>query len=365
MRRRCLLMHIHSLAGGGAEKVFARIASGFAQRGDRVLLVVDRRAEEWLSLVDPAVELIALPPGRARSALALARIIRREAPDFSISALGYSNLKLTIAAGMAGQLSRTILTYHGFFEQEPGLLSRLGYLFAPLLVRATAATVVVSNAMRDELIGRFRAPAKQVSTLYNPALPHDAPPPVTAHDLAAREPRVVAIGRLVPDKGYACLLRAFARIDDPRSTLTILGVGPELDALQRQARDLGLAERVEFPGFVLDTDSYLSSARCFALASSHETFSLALVEALSHGLPVVATRSGGPSEIVNSPSVGSLVAVGDEESLAAGISAALADPGDPAPRQARAADFTLDAALDAYDALMQRVASEARSLSGP
>lgn len=361
MRQRRLLMHIHSLAGGGAENVFARLASGFAARGDRVLFVVDRQANEWISLIGPGVELIVLPDGRIRSAIALARLIRRESPDISMSALSFSNLKLSLAAALAGHLSRTILTYHGFIENEVGLLSRVGYRSTRRLVRASAATVAVSNALRADLIERFRAPPEKLWTIHNPALPRQRPAPLDAAILAAREPKIVAIGRLVPDKGYDRLIRAFARVDEPRATLTILGVGPELHSLRRLSQAVGVADRVEFPGFVSDAGAYLSGARCFALSSHHETFSLALVEALSHGLAVVATRSGGPTEILNSPELGQLVPVDDEAALAAAISEALAHPGDPAPRQARAADFTLDAALDGYDALMKRAAAAAQA----
>ena len=161
------------------------------------------------------------------------------------------------------------------------------------------------------------------------------------------------MGRLAPDKDYTTLLRAFARLPGSETRLVILGEGPERTKLQDEAQALGVAERVSLPGFKRDIESELARARCFALSSRRETFSLACVEALAHGLPVVATDCGGPSEILGKHEFGALVPVGDVEGLAQAIKAALAQPGDPVPRQDRARDFSLDAALDAYDSVIR------------
>ena len=131
--------------------------------------------------------------------------------------------------------------------------------------------------------------------------------------------------------------------------------------LEAEARALGVAERVEMPGFSTDVGARLDAARCLAVSSRREAFSLGCVEGLAHGLPVVATACGGPAEILTAPQLGALVPVGDDAALARALAAALAAPGDPAPRQARARDFSLAAALDRYDALIGEVVRHARS----
>ena len=118
------------------------------------------------------------------------------------------------------------------------------------------------------------------------------------------------------------------------------------------------------PGFESDVAARLDAARAFALSSRREAFGLACVEALAHGLPVVATDCGGPAEILVAPAQGTLVPVGDVEALARALAAALADPGDPRPRQARARDFSLEAALGRYHALIGDVIMRARSPAG-
>jgi glycosyltransferase involved in cell wall biosynthesis len=351
--RRKLLFYTHGLTSGGAERVVARLATGFAARGDHVLLAVDFEAQENSHLLSPKVDLRVLPRGHVQSTLALARLLRRESPDASISAISVSNLKHAVAAVIAGRINRSILTYHGFYLSEHERLSNIGYRLTPVLSRLAGATVAVSDQLRKDLIANFNAPADKVTTIHNPAAPEPFPDRLSLEELAARSPTVVSMGRLAPDKDYTTLLRAFARLPGSETRLVILGEGPERTKLQDEARALGVAERVSLPGFKRDIESELARARCFALSSRRETFSLACVEALAHGLPVVATDCGGPSEILGKHEFGALVPVGDVEGLAQAIKAALAQPGDPVPRQDRARDFSLDAALDAYDSVIR------------
>jgi glycosyltransferase involved in cell wall biosynthesis len=359
--RRALLFYTHALVGGGAERVWARLASGFAARGDEVTFAVDFEAQEALPLLAKGVTLEVLPRGHLAATRALARLIAARRPAASLSAISVSNLKHALAAGIARRGDRAILSYHGFFASEPERLSRLGYRLTPLLTRATGATVAVSQALREDLLARFHAPAGKTTTIYNPAAPEPFPAPLDAAALAARPPLAVALGRLAPDKDFVTLLRAFARLADPEARLVILGEGRERARLDAEIGALGLAGRVALPGFAANPSDVLAKARVLALSSRREAFSLVCVEALAHGLPVVATDCGGPREIVDEPALGDIVAVGDVEAISQALAARLADPGDPAPRRARARDFALEAALDGYDRLIRVVVAQARS----
>ena len=363
-RPRTLLFYLPALLGGGAERVWARLASAFAARGDAVAFVVDFEATQSAPFLSRDVALEVLPRGHFQSTLALARSIAARRPDATLSALAVANLKHAIAATLAGRRDRAILAYHGFSESEPQLLSRIGYRLTPLLSRLCAATVAVSVALRHDLIARFVVPERRVHTIYNPAAPEPFPESLAAAALAARPKTVVALGRLVPDKDFVTLLRAFARLDDRDARLVILGEGPERARLEAEAWGLGIAARVDMPGFLSDVAARLDAARVLALSSRREAFGLVCVEALAHGLAVVAADCGGPAEILTAPAHGTLVPVGDVEALARALAAALADPGDPAPRQARAREFSLEAALDRYDALIGDVIARARSPVG-
>ena len=134
--------------------------------------------------------------------------------------------------------------------------------------------------------------------------------------------RLACIGRLVPEKGHDVLLRALALLRDAGTpvTLQIVGDGPRREALVALAEKLGIADAVTLSGR-LPREGLLHALRqadVFVMPSLREGFGVALVEAMATGLPVVATRSGGPEEIVRL-SDGVLVAPGDAEALAAGI----------------------------------------------
>lgn len=361
MAQRSLLFYTHALVGGGAERVWARLASGFAARGHKVTFVVDFHAEENLPYLSKDVRLIVLPRRHPLATEGLAYLLKSMTPDIVLSAISISNLKLALASLWAGYAKRSILSYHGFYENEPQLLSRLGYRFSRYLTSATGATIAVSNSLRDDMITRFKVNPRKLTTIYNPAAIEPFPATITRADLVARPPHVVAIGRMVADKDFSFMVRAFALTRTPHAELTIFGEGPERARVSALARELGIADRVHLPGFSSKVYQTLAGARCFALASMHETFSLALVEALSFGLPAIVTRSGGPPEVLGSPDLGRIIAIGDAEAYARALDDVLAEPGDPAPRQARARQFSLDAALDHYDSLIEQVIIQAEA----
>jgi glycosyltransferase involved in cell wall biosynthesis len=363
MTRRKLLLYTHALVGGGAERVWARLASGFAARGHAVDFLVDFEARENLPFLSKDVRLRILPKGHAAATLRLAQILRAEPPDASLSAISVSNLKHACAATLAGRRDRAIISYHGFYESEAERLSNISYRLTHPLSQAVGATVAVSESLRADLMSRFAVAPERVATIYNPAAPDPFPAPLSAAALSARENVVVAIGRLAPDKDFGILLEAFARLQTKDARLVVLGEGPERGVLEAQMRALGLDARVSMPGFVADVGAELERARCFVVSSRRESFSLACVEALAHGLPCVATDCGGPPEIVNAPELGTIVPVGDVSALARAIDAQLATSGWIAERQARAQVFALDAALDAYSVLIDRVIAHARTPS--
>lgn len=131
--------------------------------------------------------------------------------------------------------------------------------------------------------------------------------------------RFVTITRLTRQKNITTLLHAFARVaaEEDDTALSIVGDGPERSSLERKTRWLGLDDRVTFRGR-LDRDSVRSAlwnAHAFVLPSQHETFGVVLLEAMATGLPVVATRCGGPEDLVT-PDTGFLVPVADTAALA-------------------------------------------------
>jgi glycogen synthase len=150
----------------------------------------------------------------------------------------------------------------------------------------------------------------------------DAPPYV------ADQPYVLAIGRHIRLKGFDLLLEAFASLvecPDFEHRLVLAGDGPEHDALQRLAVDLGIADRVDFPGTTdrAATASLFRGADVFVLPSRHEPFGIVVLEALAACVPTVAADVGGVGEFLPDTPLTRLVAPDQPAALAAGIDAIL------------------------------------------
>jgi glycosyltransferase involved in cell wall biosynthesis len=186
------------------------------------------------------------------------------------------------------------------------------------VLRRASAVAAVSSALKsriDELTAR---------TVPTCVIPNVLPPEIEAlAPTLGGGPRdqVVfsCIAGLVPVKNHDLLLRAFSRAfpNDDGTRLRLIGDGPLRPALERLSSRLRIADRVTFTG-ALDRASVaqeLERSSCVVLSSRHETFGVALIEAMYFGRPVISTRCGGPEEVVE-PWFGSLVANSDLPALA-------------------------------------------------
>ena len=361
MRTR-ILFYALRLDGGGAERVMSLLIAGLARRGYDVAIATQHPpAVAEQGLVPPGVTRHVVGTGHAAAVLRLTCLMREQKPDLIVSALSTCNLEATVAATLAGMPRRLVQTVHGFADAEPGFLSQLAFRLLPVSSRLAGATVAVSDALRDDLVARFRADARRTLRLYNP-VPVDNVPVPDEVGLRARPPLVLAVGRLEKVKDLPTLLRAFALLRHPGARLALVGDGSERAALGKLAVDLGLGDRVEMPGWIADVGPWYDKARVLAVSSRSESFALTLVEAMARGLPVVSVDSRGPREILANGHYGTLVPPGDPQALDRALEAALAEPGDPAPRRARAAQFALEPTLDQWEALIARVvAGETRA----
>ncbi|MDR7543867.1 MAG: glycosyltransferase [Armatimonadota bacterium] len=143
---------------------------------------------------------------------------------------------------------------------------------------------------------------------------------------------VVNVANLVPKKGHSYLLAAARRVteQDPRARFLVIGTGPLAGQLADDARRAGLDGRLVFAGFRPDATALVSAADVFVLSSTHEGLPIALLEAMTLGRAVVATRVGGVPGVVTHGETGLLVEPGDPDALARETLALL---GDDARRQ--------------------------------
>jgi glycosyltransferase involved in cell wall biosynthesis len=184
---------------------------------------------------------------------------------------------------------------------------------------------VLANSQDLRRLAQASVPAVRIDVILNGA----------ATSSAARSPRapgapvrVLTVSRLIERKGLDTLIKAVALSSDRTLHLDIAGEGPEGAVLQRLARSCGVADRVRFLGFVdrLRLSSLYAHIDMFALVSRAESCSMAMLEAMAAGLPVIATRVGGNVELIQHERNGLLVDPGNVETLARALSALAADP---------------------------------------
>ena len=383
-----LALFMSGLAGGGAQRRMLTLARAFAARGHRIDVVVARSEGPFRSQLPEHVRLVGLDPVWTRlpglgaskavwvlaSTPALACYLRRERPDVVLSTSNPANLACLAARAFARVRTPVVVSVNVHLSEATGPRQKAwGAALRTLLCRSyphADAIIAISDGIADDLGKRTGIGRDRITTIHNPVavdeLQARAREPLEVASLG-EAPLLLAVGKLKIQKDFATLIKAFARVRSARKArgahparLVILGEGEEREALERLARELGVANDVVMPGFVDNPFAWMSRASVFVLSSAWEGFSNALAEALACGCPVVSTDCpSGPAEILAGGAYGPLVPVGDERALADAILAILETPPDPARLRARAATFSVDAAADSYLEVLEQAFRDA------
>ncbi len=315
--------------GGGAEKVFVSLANHWVEQGHEVKFVVINDAGPMKVRLNPRCEVLKLQ-GNApvlRQYLfprALAKLVSHESPDVLFSTLTYANCIAGKARGLMKADAPKVVLREANSLANLRKRGRLRFLLDRFRMRSSygQADALLVNAAgllseMKELLGDRRP--KKVVCIPNPVETPNLPTRASAPEVSGT--RLVACGRLIPQKGFVDLLKAFALLPNRGEwTLKILGEGPDLESLQELTMTLGVSEQVEFPGFVENVFSFYANADIFVLSSHWEGFPNALVEAMAAGLKVVATDCPGACrDILGDRLSDCLVPVGDPKTLASTI----------------------------------------------
>lgn len=364
--RPAILFVISHSSAGGAQEVIVNLAHGFHERGYRAVLVALYPMRENVRATPPHLPWHYISPRQPTLAASLwqivyplAQLMRRVQPLASFSALPAANVATAVAAAVAGTGTRVITGHHGMADHYTRWVDALDTIAGCLPLVSSAVTV--SAAVAHSLAGKPAAYRRKIRIVPN-ALPPDielaATRLVRSRPAEARKRRlVVATGRLAMQKNYPVLLRAARLLPDV--SFVIVGDGPLGDELRRLARELGVADRVEFMGFRPRSEvlKILAGASVFAQPSVFEGHSLALVEAARMGLPLIVSSVPGQLEGIDLDGEPCGVAVGlnDDVALAAAIRNMLDDEhtyrtyADKAARLSLKSTFK--ATLDAYEEL--------------
>lgn len=228
-----------------------------------------------------------------------------------------------LARAVAADSVPLLVTRHAFLERG---VERSG--FALELLRRADWVACCSEAVLEEI--RRLVPelqARSSAILNGLAAPARAP-----SALPAGPPTLLAIGRLAAQKGFDLAIDAVGRLRErfPTLRLVIAGDGPVRDELERHAARAGLADHVDFSGWLPPSrvpEAIAASTAVLVPSRDEEGFGLVALQAAQLGRPVVAARSGGLPEVVAEGETGLLFQTDDADDLARAVAALLADPG--------------------------------------
>jgi len=320
-----------------------------------------RRAEE-VTFLDGRHE-----GGQLGNALALRRMLTRVQPNLVLT-YGWGGTDAVAAARFSG-FHRLIHTEDGFLPDESQRQKFKRVLWRRLFLRMPARVVVPSRTLQRIATDVWWLSPRRICYLPNGVDTTRFAPASPERVLAARrrlgcwqgEVVVGSVGHLREEKNHKRLLNAFAALASQQpARLLLLGEGPLRESLAQQARELGIADRVSFTGLVQDTWEYYPAMDGLAMSSDTEQMPIAVLEAMSMGLPVVSTDVGDVKNMVGSENQRWVTPLGDEPAYMAALMELAKSPGErarlgQANREKCLRDYDLGVMVNAYLELYSQV----------
>ncbi len=285
-------------------------------------------------------------------------MIRKHRPRAIFSAGNQTNLSVAIARKLAGSSQTKFIQKITNPVLRPGLglwlkiyrTWRFGFTarFADICLTLSDADAEHYSEIYPHAAGKFLSVPNPYVTSYMLALGENRP--IRAPAVPAR---LLAVGRIAPQKGYFTLLSALARIADRPWSMTILGNGRLREDVEQRAKQLGLADRIEFEGFISDPTQYYAQSDILVLSSQWEGFPAVPLEAMATGCAVVATDcSEGLTRLLRQ--IGrETVPVQNPGALAKAIADAIDTPQAIAPLKTCANAFSIKNSVDQHLELLE------------
>lgn len=306
-----IIIVLHDLRGGGAEKMMVRLANQLASGQDEVELLLIGAGGSNKAFVSDQVKLVELGCHRTLQAFKpLRQHLAKQRPDAILAVLTHINVITALVCWSLGLNSKLTVSERNTFSQDRKMntspVMRCAYWLAPWIYRCLANPVIaVSRGVADDLIASSVVREQDVITAPNPVITeqtqHASSQPAQHPWLQNKTGKVVvAVGRLNHQKGFDMLLQAFADMPNQADCrLIIFGEGELRAPLEQQINQLNLSARVDLAGYTDNPLAEIKQADLFVLSSRFEGSPNGLVEAMSVGTPVVAFDCPhGPREIL-------------------------------------------------------------------
>lgn len=313
-----------TMSQGGADRVTLTLLKALDRHLFDTSLVLMRDEGVFMSDIPADVRICSLNASSLWTAWwPLAKVVSAEKPDILFSTSSGTNIIAVIARILSGHAFRLVLSERNvLFHGEITLKRRLVVFLKRLLYQQADLITSVSQGVKDDLLAKLGVSPNLVSVVYNPVVTDEI------EDLAAESvehpwfqeptPILLGVGRLIVQKDFSTLIKAFARVRAERDVkLVILGEGPLRKDLLELARSSGVEDDVWLPGFDKNPFKYMARCTVFILSSREEGLPGVLVQAMACGAAVISTDCpAGPSEIITHNVDGILVPVGEVDALA-------------------------------------------------
>lgn len=334
-----LLIFIHSLSTGGAERVTVNLANLWSARGWDVTIATATGVEGDFYKLHSGVRRISLNMdmessnpvmaivNNCRRIFAFRKSLKMESPDVALAMMSTANVLLGFAGlgtGISVIGSERIYPPMLPIGRAWSWLRRMSY---PLLDAVVAQTSGCAEWLRKN------TKIHRVSVIPNPVVY-----PLANHEPQVRPEQVrndcgehvlLAVGRLVPQKGFHRLLHAFAKLSPlfPDWQLVIIGEGDSRVEMENMVLALDVEEKVYLPGAVGNIGAWYEYSDIYVMTSLFEGFPNTLAEAMAHGLPVVSVDcETGPGDIIRHEVDGLLVPQNNQTALIDALTKLMSDP---------------------------------------
>ncbi len=360
MLRVCI--YINTFGDGGVERMLVNLARGLSHHAVAVDFIINRRQVPYIDQLPEAVRVIAFETDKPKKRL---QKLLAYLDEYDPAALISAKTKDDQVALAAKQQTRAGTRF--FLRPGTALSERLrarrthplkkwlaSRRFKQLFNQADGI-IAVSQGVKEDVARITGVDPARITVVRNPNITPEfyqlAEQPADHPWFEPGQPPVlIGMGGLRRQKDFPSLIRAFAQVAAERPCrLMILGRGHKQEELEKLAEQLGVADRVQLPGFIANPYAYLSRASLFVLSSLWEGSPNVLTESLALGTPVVATDCpSGPYEITQAGKFGPLVPVGDVDALAQAIRETLDNPPDSEWLKSAVAEYTMERSARAY-----------------
>jgi len=326
---------MQSFENGGVQRVMINLISGLLQKKCKIDIVVADGIGEMKTNISKDCKIFDFKKKNAKgdfkllfSLFKIKKYINENKPEVVIACPGFANIVLIIANKFSKHKTKTVVIIDNKLSllKKGNLKHRISYFFYSKFLRYADLIVTAHDNAKKDIIENFGISTQKVVRIYHPLISSD----LINSEIGSLKHKwfnknyyvILAVGRLVKEKNFVNLIYAFKSLKDEEIKysnlkLIVVGDGPEREKLLEIIDNLKLNDDIDLVGYSDKPFEFMKNSNMYVLSSSKEAFGNVLVEALSCGLPVVATdcESGGPREILKDGEYGFLCKMDDIDDL--------------------------------------------------